>query len=278
VAPCVELLADVEIRADFVVKLKKFLKSLNIVMPRPEALFYTNDAKQLGLINRAAARLYRDEEINLIGVGEKVRRLIDEYVVAKGIRIEIPPVSITSPDFGKEIDRHSSDRSKASEMEHALRYHIKRHAQEDPVYYKKLSERLQDILRRLADNWEQRLAELRELQRKIEGGRPENEFGLDPFLEARFFDIIVEEAETERVLTPDQRKQVANLTKEIVRMMRGHLKRVDFWRMPPNRIELANEIAVLLDQLPNLIRFQRHQQVADRLVELAKVLNDRLTQ
>jgi type I restriction enzyme, R subunit len=278
VAPCVELLADAEIRADFVVKLKKFLKSLNIVMPRPEALFYTNDAEQLGLINRAAARLYRDEEINLIGVGEKVRRLIDEYVVAKGIRIEVPPVSITSPDFGKEIDRHSSDRSKASEMEHAVRYHIKRHAQEDPVYYKKLSERLQDILRRLADNWEQRLAELRELQREIELGRPENEFGLDTFLDARFFDIIVEEAETERDLTVEQRKHIAHLSEEIVSTMREHLKNVDFWRTPAKRMELAEQIAVLLDQSPSVISLRRHQQVADRLVELAKTLNDLLTQ
>lgn len=126
---CVDLLADTEIRADFVLKLKKFLTSLNIVLPRPEALPFTTDAKQLGLINRIAARLYRDEEINLTGVGEKVRGLIDEYVEAKGIRVEVPPVSITDPDFERAVDAHYSDRSKASEMEHAARFHISKHYQ-----------------------------------------------------------------------------------------------------------------------------------------------------
>ncbi len=131
VQACVELLEHVEIRADFMVKLKKFLRSLNVVLPRPEGLAYVADAKQLGLINRVAARLYRDEEINLMGVGEKVRRLIDEHVEARGIRVEIPPVSITDPKFDEVVEGHESDRSKASEMEHALRYHITRHLQRD---------------------------------------------------------------------------------------------------------------------------------------------------
>src|SRR5262245_26100160 len=103
------------------VKLKKFLRSLNVVLPRPEGLAYVADAKQLGLINRVAARLYRDEEINLIGVGEKVRRLIDEHVEARGIRVEIPPVLITDPKFDEVVEGHESERSNASELEYALR-------------------------------------------------------------------------------------------------------------------------------------------------------------
>ncbi len=34
-------------------------------------------------------------------------------------------------------------RSQAAEMAFAARHHIRRHAQEDPVYYRKLSERLE---------------------------------------------------------------------------------------------------------------------------------------
>ncbi|OLE51317.1 MAG: restriction endonuclease subunit R [Acidobacteria bacterium 13_1_20CM_3_53_8] len=272
VQACVDLLADAEIRADFVLKLKKFLKSLNIVLPRPEALPYTADAKQLGLINRIAARLYRDEEINLTGVGEKVRRLIDEYVEAKGIRVEIPPVSITDPDFERAVDDYDSDRSKASEMEHAARYHISKHYQEDPVFYKKLSERLQEILQQFADNWAARVEALRELTREIARGRPPNEFGLDLKLEARFYDIIVEEASKEGVLTYERRAEFAKLTVEVVELIRQHLRRVDFWRNPFNREVLQKEVAILLDSY-RAIQLTRCESVADRLVELAHQLS-----
>ncbi|MBI3968374.1 MAG: hypothetical protein HY329_22285 [Chloroflexi bacterium] len=50
----VDLLCDTRLRAEFVVKLKRFLESLEIVLPRPEALPYVRDAKLLGFINKAA--------------------------------------------------------------------------------------------------------------------------------------------------------------------------------------------------------------------------------
>lgn len=275
VKACVDLLANAELRADFVLKLKKFLKSLNIVLPRPEALPYTDDAKQLGLINRIAARLYRDEEINLTGVGEKVRRLIDEYVEAKGIRVEIPPISITDPNFEQAVDAHDSDRSKASEMEHAARYYISKHYQEDPVFYRKLSERLQEILQQFVDNWAARVEALRELTRDIAHGRPPNEFGLDLNLEARFYDIVLEEASKEQELTYERRAEFAKLAVEIVELIRHHLGRMDFWRNPFNREVLQQEIAVLLDR-NRAIHVSRFEAVADRLVELAHQLSSRI--
>lgn len=275
VQACVDLLADAEIRADFVIKLKKFLTSINTVLPRPEALPYTADAKQLGLINRVAARLYRDEDLNLTGVGEKIRRLIDEYVEAKGIRVEIPPVSITDPDFDRAVDEHESDRSKASDMEHAARFHISRHYQEDPVYYKKLSERLQEILQQFANNWAARAEALREFTRDIARGRPPNEFGLDLKLEARFYDIIVEEASKEGELSYVRRTEFAMLTVDVVELIRRHLRKVDFWRSLFNREMLQKEVAILLDNY-RAVQLSRCDSVADRLVELAYQLSAHL--
>jgi type I restriction enzyme, R subunit len=45
VTACVEVLREVKIRAEFVVRLKLFMESLDIVLPRPEALPYVRDAK-----------------------------------------------------------------------------------------------------------------------------------------------------------------------------------------------------------------------------------------
>jgi type I restriction enzyme R subunit len=45
-------------------------------------------------------------------------------------------------------------------MEHAARFHIEKHYNEDPAFYKKLSERLRDILDAFRDNWEALAEEL----------------------------------------------------------------------------------------------------------------------
>jgi len=44
------------------------------------------------------------------------------------------PVSITDPDYQAKVARLGA-RVKASEMEHAIRHHIRLHADEDPVRY-----------------------------------------------------------------------------------------------------------------------------------------------
>ncbi|MFL5801629.1 MAG: type I restriction endonuclease subunit R [Roseiflexaceae bacterium] len=91
ITACVQLLRDVKIRAAFSAALKQFLESLNIILPRPEALPHLRDAKILGFINKAAAIHYRDSQLNLLGVGRKVRDLIDEYIIANGIDPRTPP-------------------------------------------------------------------------------------------------------------------------------------------------------------------------------------------
>ncbi|MCG5526349.1 hypothetical protein LRB11_15665 [Ectothiorhodospira haloalkaliphila] len=41
------------------------------------------------------------------------------------------------------------DRAKASEMEHAVRSHVRKHMDEDPVKFGRLSERLEELLQQL---------------------------------------------------------------------------------------------------------------------------------
>ena len=59
--------------------------------------------------------------------------------------------------------RSPGPRARASEMEHAIRHHINVHFDEDPVAYRRLSERLAEILAEHAGNWEQQALFLAEL-------------------------------------------------------------------------------------------------------------------
>src|SRR5690625_313057 len=136
VEACVRLLKDVKVRAEFLVRMKEFLDSLNRVLPRPEALPYVRDARRLGRIQIGARNRYRDEQLDIRFARHKVRALIDEHLMAEGIDSKIPPTPLLSSEFEKELRRHTSRQTQASEMEHALRHHISKHRNEDPVYYR----------------------------------------------------------------------------------------------------------------------------------------------
>jgi type I restriction enzyme, R subunit len=141
----VEALADERLRAEFTVKLKQFLATLDLVLPRPEALPFVRDATVLGEIYARARNRYREGMPQLDkSIGRKVQALIDEHIVSLGIDPRIPPIAITDAKFGEQVGRQVSDRAKASEMEHAIRHHIRKKLDEDPVHYQKLSERLEE--------------------------------------------------------------------------------------------------------------------------------------
>ena len=273
---CVNLLADVAVRADFAAKLDLFLESLDAVLPRPEALPYVRDAKLLGFVNRAAANLYRDPQLHLIGVGHKVRKLIDDHLEARGVDPKIAPISITDPDFGRAVESHRTDRAKASEMEHAARHHISRHFHEDPAYYRKLSERLEAILARLSGNLAELVEELRRFTDEIRQGRPADDTGLDPHTQAPFLGVIVDDPGGEDVHpSGDRLEELARLTVELVEFVRAKICTVDFWRNTHRQEALRGDIAQFLDD-NDLAPFERQSAVADEVVELARHLHARL--
>ncbi len=137
----IELMKDIKLRADFEVYLKKFMQSMDIVLPNPAANSYRVPVKRFGYILQRVKERYKDESLSISGAGEKVQKLIDEYLVSLGINPKIPPVELLSPEFAHEMDKHVSPKAKASEMEHAIRKHYKVHLEEDPAFYTKLSEK-----------------------------------------------------------------------------------------------------------------------------------------
>ncbi|SDC72476.1 type I restriction enzyme, R subunit [Melghirimyces thermohalophilus] len=276
---CVHLLRDVKIRADFTVKLKQFLQSLDIVMPRPEALTYTRDAKILGFIHKNAHNRYRDEQLNLIGSGEKVRKLIDDHITATDVQLKIEPISILDADFERVVDGHTSSRAKASEMEHAARYEIRKRFDEDPVYYKKLSEKLEEILKRFEDDWEQLESALREYTREFRQGRREEEEddGLDPRTQVPFFDLLLEGLGKEkRNLDGPEREKLIRITVEMVDHIRQEIRAVDFWRNEQAQESLRGWVVDKLDE-EDAVPFELQEKIACDVLQLAKNRHGSLT-
>lgn len=282
---CVEALRNIKTRAAFVIALRQFLESLDIIMPRPEALPYLRDAKILGFICQAARNLYRDSRLNIMGVADKVRRLIDEHIVSRGIDPKVPPISITDANFKTVVRGHKTSRSKAAEMEHALRYHITRHFPEDPAFYKSLSERLERILQQFKADWDALIRDLGALVDQVQTGPPPDKAGLDPKTQAPFLRVILEELKapkrsrstaTSTVKEPLSIALLAELTIELVAHIRQEIRRVDFWRNAQAQRVLRSWIVARLDE-KDLFPYSKLESIADRLVELAKARHMLLT-
>jgi type I restriction enzyme R subunit len=273
---CVELLKDERLRAEFTVKLKQFLDSLDLVLPRPEGVPFVKDAKTLGFIYARARNRYR-EGMPTLGksVGGKVRELIDQHVISLGIDPKIPPISITDAEFAEHVGKQTSPRAKASEMEHAIRYHVKRHLQEDPVHYTKLSERLEEILRQFGENWEQLALALKDFVEEVHSGRQDSDFGLDVQTQAPFLAVLNEEREKAQPVSHSDLAWLAGLTVQLVDHIQSESGVVGFWSNPHAQEVLRSQIFTFLDDY-EVVEFDRADAVADRLMELAKANRHKL--
>lgn len=257
-------------------KLKKFLDTLDLVLPRPEALPYVKDAKRLSFIYTRARNLYRDGMPTLgKSVGAKVRKLIDDYIISLGVDPKIPPISITDAQFAAHVEKRVSPRAKASEMEHAARHHIRQHLDEDPVHYGKLSERLEEILKTYGENWEQLAMALSAFVGEVQRGRKADDTGLDPQTQAPFFAILKEERQNHQLVTASDARWLAGLTVQLVATIRAEVGVVGFWKNAHAQEVLRGAVFTFLDD-HEIVPFDSADAVADRLLELAKANHARL--
>ncbi|HBC86481.1 MAG TPA: restriction endonuclease subunit R [Lentisphaeria bacterium] len=269
VEECVQLLGDLKIRADFISKLRMFYETLNIIEHRPEVpadIF--RDAKLLGFINKVAANLYRDPALSLIGVAEKVKELINSYVAARGVNPKIPPTEITDADFDKILKKMGSSRARATEMQHAARYHIVGFTSQNPAFAKKMSEKLEKILQEFKDNWDELERELGKLMGQLRKGDGEDFPDFDPKIQVPFIRLILEESSKNSVLNKKQKETAILATIDIVERIRQDIRKVGFWKNPPMRELLTKMIVRDLDSRG--ICPGNGRQLAQLLVALAK--------
>jgi type I restriction enzyme R subunit len=276
VEACVQLLRDERLRAEFVVKLRELLGHLDTVLPRPEALPFVDDAGRLTEIHARARRRYRDPGPILDPEdGAKVAALIDRYLVSRGIDPRIPPIEILDARFPEHVRDLGSDRARASEMEHAIRHHIRKHLDEDPVHYQALSERLDEILREFEGRWDELVQEIGVIINEAQEGRQQDDTGLDPQTQAPFLAVLRQEIAGGADLSREALNKLCELTVEIVDHIRQEIRIVNFWKNVHAQEVLRSEVFEQLDRA-DVLPFDRLDAVADRLIELAKAKHNQL--
>jgi type I restriction enzyme R subunit len=281
---CISALDSEKVRAEFAVKLKAFLDSLDTVLPRPEGLPFVKDAKRLAYIHARARGRYKDLPQLGKDVGAKVRKLIDDHVISLGIDPKIPPIQLTDADFEKQLSRSVNDRAKASEMEHAIRSHVRKHADEDPVLYRKLSERLNELLKSLGEQWDQLVEQMQKIIDELRSGQMSDDNSpLDlpehyaPFLRT-LLDVVCADANPQ----PAELLRLKDVTVELVDLLVGELQsHRDIWspRKRAAQEELAGQLFDHLMRLrPPLVDTDTAGVLADRLMDQARASHERLMQ
>jgi len=157
---CILSLENEEVRQNFEIAFRKFSQYMDIVLPNPYANKYLHDLNHLGKIIHGARNTYRDEQLNLIGAGEKVKKLIEENISASGVDPKIPPINLLDPKFKEKVAKTENPKMRAVEIKNAIRHHITVSLNDDPAHYRKLSERLEEIIQKYYDNWEEQAKQL----------------------------------------------------------------------------------------------------------------------
>jgi type I restriction enzyme R subunit len=269
-------LKDEDIRAQFEMAFKRFAKQMNVILPDKAASPFIKDLTFLGKVLNAARVRYREEGLDLSGVGEKVRQLVDEHIISTGVDPKIPPVDLLAANFKEKLNEVKSTESKASEVESAIKHHITVNLEEDPEYYKSLSLRLRDIIVKNAGNWERQLELLLGMVDNIdvEHKKAAQDIGLSE-TEYAFYNILtaevsnVAESKGDYVVDDAVMEEVKSTTQTLVNTFDEATEIVDFFNKQDEVKRMKKEIKrAIIDQSfgeSSLVKV-----VQERFMELGK--------
>ncbi len=263
---CILSLEDEVKRQTFQTDFQIFSKQLDIILPDSAATPFLPDLRKFGKIAVGARNLFRDEQLSIAGAGEKVRELIEEHVYSTGVDPKIPPVDLLAGNYEEVLNQHKTSRSKASEIEHAIKQHIRINIDEDPEYYKKLSDRLKDIIRRHGEKWDELVQLLLDFRNDIEKERKQGaeEAGLTE-TEFAFYNILLAELEGEKTI--DEAK-VKDVVQSLVQMLDEATQIVDFFKKWDEQKRVRKDIKrIVIENFDESLV----KPVSERFMELAKV-------
>lgn len=175
------MLADDAIRNDFYNELCQFGKYLGIALEsehvynalgKDELNHFKKELKFYQEL-RASVKLRYSDAIDHKEYEAKMRNLMDTYIAAEDVLIITAPVDILNKEeFEEELLRLGSPRAKADAIRTRMTKSITGKWDENPIFYKKFSERIEEIIaaykeKRISDaDYLRRMSEVKEDYRK----------------------------------------------------------------------------------------------------------------
>ena len=260
----IQTLEDIKTRDSFNVYLKKFMQSMDIILPNKLADPYKIPMYQFSHLQAKAKERYKDDSINITGAGEKVRKLVNEHLISLGINPKVPPVELFSDTFITTLKSQEDPRAAASEMEHAIRKHCKINEADDPALYKSFSEKLEEVLKKYNENWDQMLLELGNLRNEIDQGRGPDGTPGDPFE-----DLIISIA-FDGECPAKFSAAITEVVGQVMEVLAEKIEGLNFWDRKKMVSELAGKLQeiFILSGIPALDAHLEH--ITTEVLDLAK--------
>jgi type I restriction enzyme R subunit len=260
---CIEQAKNIKFRAELLTYSKSFFDSLDLLFNTQAGGEYWVRAKRLGYLLWRIKDRYKDETMDLKWASQKVRQLIDKHLFSLGIDTKVQQVSILSDEFKSKVDYlNKTPKSKASEMEHAIRWHIKVNLDKDPTLYSHFKDRLETILNSYKENWEEIVKQLEGLREEMsEGRKPEIE-GIS-IIEAPFFDLIKASLPTDNENEIQKSKE---LTHTLILILKETAAINNFWT------DKAAERKRIEGMIEDEIRYSRIDGLSAKAAEMATEL------
>jgi type I restriction enzyme R subunit len=243
---CIDVLADDEARNDFLALYRKLTTAMDTALPSPEALKYLADYRKYTFISQTARNRYRDEKFSIRDASAKIREIVEEYLVSKGVDPKIPPIPIFDPRFASRLSEVETPRAKAEELKSAISEYINKHIEEDPELFERFGERLEKLLQEYQQNWNKLAMELEAMLEELRQGREgEENFGLDKKREMPFLGLLKKDVFGVRdigELSQGQIDMLVQTTKDILENIQREIGLVDFWNNQPAQRRLKSHI------------------------------------
>jgi type I restriction enzyme, R subunit len=268
---------DEDLRFDFSLAFRRLTKALNVVFPSRRALDYMPEYLALAEVNVMAARHYRDARLSMRDIPPKLRALADAHLVSRGIEVKVEPISILHEDFEKDVSKRTRTKTKAAEIEHAVRHHLEVELDDDPDLQASFADALASIFERFAENWEVIYRELEKLRARIINASREPTYGLHRKKQMPLFRSLKRELFGEDDLNDDQISELVSVTQALYLVIERELKLAGFWESIAARNKLRADIQeVLLSEgfvaLPGMATSR--QRIIARVMEIAEKNND----
>jgi type I restriction enzyme R subunit len=289
-----DIFYDEDLRFKFMSLFKDFTKHLNLVFPAKEGLDYMNDYQSLVEINVLAAKHFRDSRLSMKGIPAKLRTITDAFLSSRGIDVKVKPISILDKDFQKEVKKHDRNKTKAAEIEHAVRHHLDVELDDDPELQASFAEALKQIFKEFANNWKKIYEELEKLRLRIINASKEPTYGLHRKKQMPLFrmlkreifgepadvdqSVMVAETVAPYGMSEDEKiSKLVALTQHLYMEIERELKLTGFWESIPARNKLKADLQKTLLQpefaaLPKLVANRQH--IISRLMEIAEKNNE----
>lgn len=272
-----DIFYDEDLRFEYMSLFRLFTKCLNLVFPAKEALTYMSSYQALSEINVLAGKHFRDSRLSMKGVPPKLRKITDAFLESRGINVKVKPISILDEDFHKEVKAHTRTKTKAAEIEHAIRHHLDVELDDDPDLQASFADALKKIFEDFYNNWNKIYEELEKLRQRILNAGKEPTYGLHRKKQMPIFRMLKREIFSDAELDEDAISSLVSLTQQVYAEVERELKLTGFWDSIPARNKLKADIQniLLLDQfklLPGL-RADRLQLIS-RIMEIAEKNHD----